>query len=42
MLIDHHDRRVARLGFNVAVTRACDQLYLMHPMFRPGGVSPRP
>ena len=23
--------------FYVAVTRACDQLYLMHPMFRPGG-----
>ena len=23
--------------FYVAVTRACDQLYLLHPMFRPGG-----
>ena len=23
--------------FYVAVTRACDQLYLIHPMFRPGG-----
>ncbi len=23
--------------FYVAITRACDQLYLLHPMFRPGG-----